>query len=399
MPNQNADPIRAFFKEQAILSHPVLDHPMRREDEYSRELYLVMLCTAAQYGELITENQAAFLKRLLCSLRMQEQLSQYTRLAAQLEEKTAAEFLKTFEDGKRYVFALDLLILLGCDGQPKEQQLLFASELLESLRLTGEEIDYLALLARAVLEQDDARYKACSLKAPKTVDLRLLLHYVKEFASGLLMETSQYVYIGGASQKEFVPPVPEEENWICSSDQVLIEGLQLDLTQRGIRLENNRRVIFRNCDLVGGALPITAENLGELRFENCRMRAFSQRVLVLNACAKLAVENCEFDHCCCEEAYDAKGGVFLIGGTNSLIISGCRFKNCTVESTKGSYSCGAVLFAKQAPAMAEVSHNAFTSCVCKGYNKQNKDGGLFFNLPKESVTGSEFIGSNAEPTQ
>lgn len=93
MPNQNADPIRAFFKEQAILSHPVLDHPMRREDEYPRELYLVVLCTAAQYGELMTENQAAFLKRLLCSLGMQEELSRYTPgFAAQLEEKTAAEF-------------------------------------------------------------------------------------------------------------------------------------------------------------------------------------------------------------------------------------------------------------------------------------------------------------------
>lgn len=96
---ENAQSIRAFLKEEAILAHPVLDHPLRGEDSYTRELYVVTLCAAAQYGGLITENRSAFLKRLLCSLRMEEPLAQYARLASQIEEKTVAEFLKVLCPG------------------------------------------------------------------------------------------------------------------------------------------------------------------------------------------------------------------------------------------------------------------------------------------------------------
>lgn len=399
MSNQTNDPIRAFLKEQAILANPLPDHPMKAADDYTRELYMVMLCAAAQYGGVMTENKSAFLKRLLASLRMPEVLNHYARLASQLEEKVLEEFLRLFSGEDRQVFALDLLILLGCDGHPDEPALLMTSELLEAMRLSGEEVDCLALMARSVLEQDDSQYKTCTARAPKTVDLQRLLHYGKEFASGLLMETAQYLYAGGAADKEFVPPVAEGDTWLVTSDQVLFEGIQVDLTSRALRLEHNRRVVFRNCDLVGGQYPITAENLGELRLENCRVRAFSQRFLNVGVCAGLQVVGCEFDHCYSEEAYDAKGGVFYLAGGGDLSIRDCRFKNCTVESTKGSYSCGAVLFAKQPLAQAEAANNVFNSCVCKGYNKQTKDGGLFFNLPKDKVTGSEFIGSNAELTQ
>lgn len=397
---ENAQSIRAFLKEEAILAHPVLDHPLRGEDSYTRELYVVTLCAAAQYGGLITENRSAFLKRLLCSLRMEEPLAQYARLASQIEEKTVAEFLKVFaQEDKRFVFSLDMLILAGCDGQPGEDSLLLMAELMEALRLSGEQVDFLAQLARSVLEQDEARFASLSPKAPKGIPLALLLHYVKEFASGLLMETPAFTYVGGAATREFVPPVEAGDSWLCSSDQLVIEGLVVDLTQRGLRLENNRWVILRNCDLVGGELPILAENIGRLRLENCRLRAFSQRALTVTACGGLEIEECEFDHCGSQEPYDAKGGVMLLNSAQSLVIRSCRFKNCWVESTKGSYSCGAVLFAKQAPAQVQVQHNSFTSCVCKGYNKQNKDGGLFFNLPKDAVTGCELIGANAEPVQ
>lgn len=399
MTMMNAERIRAYLKDKKIEANPVVGHPLMQEDLYTRELYFMMLCAIAGYGEVMTENKSAFIKRLIVSVEMTDKIDHYARKAAEMDEALFEEFLRVFSHSDiRYSFALDMLILLGSDGAINEKQLALVSELLEVIAVTPDEVDFLSRLARAVLEQDDQQYKACAVKPLRSIDLRRLLYYVREFAVGELVNTPHDLYVAAHGNTEFAPPVPEGMVKTYENDEVVFENILIDLSARGIAFQNNRSVRFVDCDFVGAEYPVTAENLSSLQFEHCRMRGFTQRAIVCGNCVELELTDCEFDECRCEEPYDAKGGVLLLGAVGSVSMTGCSFKSCSVSSLKGSYSCGAVLYAKQTPNEVRIAKNTFTACQCLGYNKQNKDGGLFFNIPKDQILYSEFIGVNAELT-
>ena len=401
--SMNTERIRAYLKEKKIEANPVIGHPLLEQDTYTREMYFMILCAVATYGEVMTENKAAFIRRLLVSVEMTDSLDRYTKMAAGMDEKLFEEFLRVFENGGstgnrdiRSCLALDLLILLGADGIVNEKQLALVSELLEVLRLAPEEVDFLSRLARSVLEQDDAQYKAVAAKPLKTINMRSLLHYVREFAAGELVNTPEFLYVAAQGSTSYVPPVPGGMVKTFENDEVIFERIRVDLTECGLAFANNRSVKFIECEIEGGEWPISVENLALLSFERCTFRGFTARALQCNNCVELSIENCMFDSCRCEEPYDAKGGVMLLGEVEQFSLISTRFKSCTVSSLKGSYSSGCILYAKSQPKEARVASCSFTACLCLGYNKQNRDGGLFFNIPRELIVQSEFIGVNAD---
>ena len=132
--------LREYMAEQKPEQYPLENNMLAQKDEYTKSLYLRMLCALIRYAGEPDEMQMLYIRRLIAGIDAEQEYPDYMKMALDLSTDDVDEFVSAFEDDElSYFFALDGMILLAvANGAEKQYDLL--AELVELIDIDREEL-------------------------------------------------------------------------------------------------------------------------------------------------------------------------------------------------------------------------------------------------------------------
>lgn len=152
------DDIRKWMKELQSERYAIENAALKELEEYVKQLYLTVLCTVVQYHNEQTEEQMLLLRRIICGMGVEDNVTEYMRKALEIDETQMQEFRSMIGDGDtKYYFAIDAL-LLAVLGSGERDTYEYLAELLELLDIHKRELECLCTVAKAIVMQDSEIY-------------------------------------------------------------------------------------------------------------------------------------------------------------------------------------------------------------------------------------------------
>ncbi|MDR2296367.1 MAG: hypothetical protein LBD95_06165 [Clostridiales Family XIII bacterium] len=176
--------LRAHIADTRPERHPFEGHPLAGEEDYRRNLYLRALCMALRYENEVSEEQSLFLQRLVTGAKAELTAADYMRQSLDVTVEDYGEFVAQIaRDRLKYAFTVDLIC--ACNIKPcADEQTAFVAEIIESLGVTQEELEYLSWLARCILENNTLSLSQARVW-PEQIDGSLFSYYSKNLAPPL----------------------------------------------------------------------------------------------------------------------------------------------------------------------------------------------------------------------
>ena len=302
-----------YMDQNKAKNYPIENAMLYESEDFIKNGYLRMLAVVLQVGNNITEGQLNLYKRIVEGASAENTTEEYMRQAMEIEIQEYTDFVNSCkEEQLRYRFVLDA-ILLAADGDNKEGQLKFIASFCEDIKMSKEELDYLASMAKAILEQSEAEY-------------------VDTFVEKSLEDISENLFA------EYMNAIFDRQDKIYASDNaVLFRPLsESDITATSIKAIQQAkqpyvRIIGANINLAEWKLDLTITGKKCVCFENCvfsgkgKHEIISEGSIVLKDCEEVFIDDCKFDK------FDIQ--VLKIRGIGNLQINNSKFINC-------SYCCG-----------------------------------------------------------
>ena len=266
---------------------------LKEQEEYVKNLYIKILCSTIELEDEPTEHQILIIKRIFNGIILDGNIEEYMRKALDLSENDIQEFLSyAGETELKYFFALDAL-LLTVIGNGKEETYQFIAEIFELLGLKKSDLEYIVLVAKAILLQQSEYYTAAIELKNEDFDSIDFSPYIKNFYTGAILDTKKiahYVAVDRALSKDI-----HIENYYCR-EKVVFENLEITLSF-DLHFEGCEDVIFENCKFVGGAYTIYFEGCKNIKITNSIFADFKSYTLCENECGIINIDNCEFENC------------------------------------------------------------------------------------------------------
>lgn len=292
------------LKKQRPRNHPILEHPVSEVEEYVQKLYIDALCVVAQYANENADERLAFVERIHSGVGLNDEFPEHIKNAMNITpEKFEEFFAQCRENALENIFVLDCLLIAGADGVPNSKQIGFAVEIAEALGMTKDNISLMCELAITILEQDNDKYHEVCEKIPAEDVMNIVggaICYVKEFASGVLIDTSELLWISSTEQMN----ISLYKRWLNGLSRIEEGGKSILIN---IIVVNHKKVIIENMTI---DMPITIENCGNIFLIKCRItNSFDLEII-----ASCTVKNCIFDL----TSFDYKGELFKLAVVNDF---------------------------------------------------------------------------------
>lgn len=369
MKNQlnSADNMRVYFKRLIGRKYPIPEHPLSLKDDYTKELYLKMLCVIMLYDNEPTEAQTMFVQRLISGVAVKEYVSDYIKKAMLADVDFAGEFVRLMNGNKlSHSFIVDSLILVSIEGPAKKKQLEFISELCEMLSIKKHVMEYLASLSVTILEQDSGKYQLTLEKLPSEVDNSMFFGYIKSFFTGCLVNTQDEIYYYSKEKKAF--PFTQQNMTIYGVTKIRLENIIIDLTELSPYFESFETLELINCDFIGGKRSIRLGDGSSVTLRQCTFkgfRGFKVPLFVFGAMLKeIKIDRCDFDDCSADANWmEGLGSIFSFNGRlNNFQVQNSLFTKCVLKNVRNFHDSGAIGYIR-ADAVTMLN-NTFTACRC-----------------------------------
>lgn len=264
--------VRRFFADSKPENHPIKEHPVSKQEEYVRDLYLEMLCVMAQYESSNTENAFTLIKRIMAACEETQPLQEYIKHSMEITPERAAEFVKQCKDnGLREIFMVDSMLLSCANGEPNAKQVAFVTEFGDMLGFDREQMKDMSSFTLAILAQDSERYQKL-LKDENAAVQESLVGYAKEFVSGLLLHSSSRVYY---YSQTLLP--------------VLFEERVEDGVNHGCGFWDHQEVTLENVHITQ---PLYFRNIEDLKIIGCFI---SNITLLFDTIRQITIDQCNFE--------------------------------------------------------------------------------------------------------
>lgn len=259
--------VRRFFADSKSANHPITDHPVSKQEEYVRDLYLEMLCVMAQYESSNTENAFTLIKRIMAACKETQPLEEYIKRSMELTPERAAEFVRQCKDnGLGEIFMVDSMLLSCANGEPNAKQVAFITEFGDMLGFDREQMKDMSSFTLAILAQDSEGYQKL-LRDENAIVQESLVGYAKEFVIGIIVHSNLKMYYYSPKLQSFTWSKDESTSF-NNLDEVRFENLS----------------ISRNS--------ISFQSVKSLEIIGC---TFHKSTLILRAIDKTVIDKCDFN--------------------------------------------------------------------------------------------------------
>ncbi len=279
--NKQVELIRTSFLKNLASVHPLKEHPIDNCEEYVQKLYIDALTVTAQYENKNAEAANKFIQRIMAGAGLKEPFTEHLKNAFEITPERYGEFLKQCAENKLTdIFLIDSMIIACAAGEPNKKQVDFVAETADMLAVRKNRFEWLTGVAKCILMQSSEEYKAVCEKIPhdeKNEILPQIVCYLKEFVSGVLLDTDDIYWVYSREKTEFKQEYVEEnhviavthgiacpEIYIVAHDKkkVIFENI---ITEQYILLSSCNHVEFKNCEL----LFVQHDNVGEAYYDRC----------------------------------------------------------------------------------------------------------------------------------
>lgn len=340
-------------------------------DEYTKSLYLKVLCTVIQYENTPSKEQTLFLNRIVNGIGAEESMEDYMRKSLQISDMDIREFLERMQEGNaKYYFALDGLLLTAMRNSRQESYRYLAT-LIELCSITKSDLEYICLVAESVFQQNPYFYDQAKLIINAEARTVNYTSYVKNYYAGAIVDTRW--------EKQFSAPDIQLSASITyptvyREKKTTFSDLAIELSNTW-KFQGCEQVIFENCRIEGRKYSLSFSSCKSIAFRNCQFKNFSSYTII-----EEQVENAEFDGCLFENCiYEYHrnhsdglpiGGVIHTEGSNNNGLNkifNSFFKNCGGKNDVNYYSSQCI-----SNCLCEVTKCKFYRC-CNHHNKMQPD--------------------------
>ncbi len=376
-----------------IKSYPVPNQGLQNSTDYLKNTYLKMLAVLLQQPLEIHPSQECLFIRIVEGAKAEYSVQDYVRQALEVDIKEFEEFVSHFTGYLlRFRFILDAVLLCFVSKAEKSQIQLLAAYI-EALALEKEEIQYLLEAAKYILEQDVKGYMEREELLPNSIPDNYFQEYLALFATGketVVHNSEERLWIKCFSKQELdlEPYIEKPDDGISKyfnnthirQKRIYIENIKYKLPEGGggIFFDNNKKVIFKNCEFVGGDNYFVLCDVKYVFFLNCHFIGFTKGVvreaaLLLNRKYEFHFEHCIFENCRYQyKDYQQQWGELGVIVSKEYEVehavnyfSECEFRSCVGLNNSYTYKSAILCQGK-----AEVYGCKFVDCW--NYHDTNK---------------------------
>lgn len=308
-------------------------------DEYIKALYLKMLCTVVHFGGDPAEMQILYLNRILHGMRLEGTVEEHMRKALEISDTDIREFVTMVKEGNiRYYFTLDGLLLASM-GYLGHSRYGYLAEIIEVIDVTKDDLEYLCLVAKSVLQQQSSLYDDAKMKRNQRVEQADFTPYLKNYYAGAIIDTDQEAYYS-APDKKLSDTI--EYPIMYKDKKVVFENVAISMDKDWV-FERCEEVVFKNCDIsTASKWSNRFKSVDTITIENCTITGFQNRFARTTSVNNLYIYDSEFINCGC----NGKGGIIYAEGENfsNISIERNKFLDCRIRKGKLSFVGGLLIY-------------------------------------------------------
>ena len=319
-------------------------------DDHVKDLYLKFLCSILLIKGGASDDQVVFIDKLIKGSECKDSIEKFFKWAVELSEQDVDEFCTVLRhNALRYYFALDSMILINL-AEHSDPELEYTAQLFELIYLSKYQINYLGLLAKSVVTQNDEYYHQAKVALSNynfdLMDLDIY-PYVKDFYHG---------EIDGKTRRILCAPELSDGRNIqfgayYTENEVIFRNQIITIKDKGLKFRGCQKIIFDNCNVI-------QDNNSYL----------GDACLVFNDVEKISFNNSSFTGFC--------KGIADIRGTIELICNTCTFLNCG-SRTSGSPSAVFSISNLHDAALIRLENNSLNKC--SSYDFYRREHGTFLD--------------------
>ena len=344
-----------YMDISTALNYPVYNHVLDKESDYIQNLYFKMLAVILEQGNDLTVSQRIFFERLIAGAESDYESIEFLRQALDLEIDNYVNFTDQCKNKDiKYRFILDALILSVLGNIDKEQSKLIAS-FADSLVINKEELKYLALLAKAVIEQDTTVYATAEENLTSSIPYNTLKDHIEPLVNGKVCKNNNLTIICNSDSIE-------NSIKTANTPNIKLKNIKLSLKQHNIKFDDFKTVTLENCifenDTQLDFLHCQAVHIKSCEFTNYTVTAIKSKEIY-----RINIEDTFFDNF--DLIYHLAGSIEgeILHSLDEKFITRPNFTNC---SFKDCYACDKFLAYSLKRDIESLSY--LSNCQCDLYH-------------------------------
>lgn len=331
-----------YIDKTKYKNYPISNYLLNSVDEYIKNSYFKMLAVVLQSEGNVNEEQKNLLQRMIAGARCDYTMEDYFRQALSIEIEDFEGFMNSLRGlTLRYRFILDGLIL-NASYKDNVKGIKLLASLAEILKISKEELQYLVLLGKAILEQNTGAYfvaqEQVAVQEPVAKDYLSLFVQNK----GIWQDNDITILYSLDNSDVNIMMLDRIKNKKTNTLKLL--NLKFNIADYALVIENYQKVLVEKCTFIGKNSPITLQNCAEVVIKDSIFQDFISRTLIEESISKLSFIHCTFKNCNYEYSYyslylNNLGGIFYsVDGNNGInYFTNCIFDDCGANNLKPYY--------------------------------------------------------------
>lgn len=365
MANGKIDLLCQYIENNKAKNYPIKNDSLRDSTDFIKNGYLKMLAVILQQAGEIKDAQLFIYKRILAGAQAELEAGEFLRMALTVEIEDFVNFTgECKEIPLKYNFVLDASILMGVEEKNDEQIRLLVG-FCEALGITKEELRYLAVMAKAILEVKVSAYvDAYEARVDSIPDVVF---------QGYMYLLTKSCICANSNLTIFQPSCGEEVNLRmlerlreADTPNIRLVNVEVDLQEYSLCFSQKTSVVIESCVFKGGSKhPIIFANCERVEIKNTEFIDFNSRTLRFESVDSTWIMGCIFKKCIFHydisfEDWSRLGGVIYVHNStkNSKInIEKTIFENCGGKNKSNYYKSAFI-----SNGLSRVSECKFLNC-------------------------------------
>lgn len=334
-----------YIDRNRTKNYPIYNERLAAETDYIKNAYFRMLAVILEQGEDISDAQRNLFERQVAGAECVSSVEDYFRQALEIEVEEYINFTEQCREMEiRYRFLLDALLLMASE-RVNDAQLRLAANFAEALKIKKEELNYLAQLAKAILEQSASAYVTAEENRISSVPYDT----VREYADflGEVCQNANRTIIRPALSSEMDIEKLRDIIEKTKTPELQLLGTNVSLELYPLFFCDFEKVMIENCVFAGGNThPVNFKNCGQICIKACTFQNFSSRTIVEEQVGKMTIEDTHFEHCefrysRARNDWEPLGGVIYslnLSAIGKNYYNRCNFVNCGGRNSEYYYS-------------------------------------------------------------
>lgn len=333
-----------YIDQNRAKNYPIHNSFLSEETDYIKNAYFKMLAVILQQGNEIGAGQRNLFERQIVGVNCDYSMEDYLRQALDIKIEEYVDFTELCKEiPVKYRFVLDALLLTAVDSK-EESQIRLAASFVESLNISKGELEYLSLLAKAILEQSPAGYVTAEQQCSPSVPNDVAKEYVGTMIQGNVYSNDTMTIIHSSRSHDISV---DKLSVVAQRNTPIIKltNIELSLAQYPLTFQGYDEVVIENCVFEGDKHPIRFEDCRKVIIKASAFRNFSQRALVEANVGEMEISETQFENCIYK--YSSKSNDWMEMGCvihsdksaenarNHL--SGCTFRGCGGRNAENYY--------------------------------------------------------------